>query len=36
MLGFQAFGRGLLRMASRATMPQFSTFNTKHMGWIHQ
>lgn len=36
MFGFQAFSRGVLRMAARASLPQMSTFTPKHIGWSHQ
>jgi hypothetical protein len=36
MFGFQAFSRGVLRMASRASVPQMSTYVPRHVGWAYQ
>lgn len=36
MLGFQTFGRGLLRTATRFAGPKMSTFMPKHVAWSFQ
>lgn len=36
MFGFQAFGRGVLRMATRVSVPQMSTFTPKQLSWSYQ
>lgn len=33
MLGFQAFGKGIMRMACRTSFPKMSTYIPKHINW---
>lgn len=35
MLGFQAFSRGIVRMACRTSMPKMSTYIPKHVNWSY-